>query len=137
MDGEAGVEVDNKDWAMIAVGGALAVVLGWIGYSETGDVITPEVQEEAQFGGLGIDIGERVNLGTNGAIDPNLHFWHPGYDPVPGAQKTITSRVRYPYVSGGNASTLMHHGFDAMRLGSPAGSCADDFRKHPPSEVNL
>lgn len=129
--------LDLHEKSLIVVGLSLAVVLGWIGFSESGGTTAPDVQEEGQFKGLGLDIGERVNLGTNGAIDPDLHFWHPGYDPVPDAQKVITSRVRYPYVSGGNMSTLMHHGFDAMRLGSPAGSCADDFRKAPPTEVDL
>lgn len=129
--------LSHKEWGMITVGAAFAIVVGWISFSETGQQIVPGMQTEAQFSGLGLDTGLRVNLGSNGAIDPDLHFWHPGYDPCPGAQKVITARVRYPYVSGGNLSTVMHRGFDAMKYGSPAGSCADDFRVSPPSEVNL
>ena len=122
---------------MITVGAAFAIVVGWISFTETGDQVVPDVQTEAQFSGLGLDMGTRVNLGSNGAIDPDLHFWHPGYDPAPGCQKVITARVRYPYVSGGNLSTVIHRGFDAMRNRVADGSCADDFRVNPPSEVNL
>jgi hypothetical protein len=126
--------ISNHEWAMITVGVAFAVVVGWIGFSETDDQVVPDVQTEMQFTGLGLDTGMRVNLGTNGAIDPDLHFWHPGYDPEPGGQPIITSRVRYPYVSGGNISTLIHKGFDAMCRGSAQDN---SFRVNPPSEAEL
>lgn len=126
--------ISSHQWAMITVGAAFAIVAGWVAFSETDTQIVPEVQTEMQFAGLGLDTGMRINLGTNGAIDPDLHFWHPGYDPEPGCQPVITSRVRYPYVSGGNISTLIHKGFDAMRRGSAQDNL---FRICPPSEDNL
>lgn len=126
--------LSKHEWGMITVGVAFAVVVGWISFSETGDQVVPDVQTEVQFSGLGLDMGMRGNLGSNGAIDPDLHFWHPGYDPVPGCQPVITSRVRYPYVSGGNVTTVIHRGFDAMRKGS---AMDNSFRVNPPSEVEL
>jgi hypothetical protein len=118
---------------MIAAGGGLVIALAYFAYSSTDDSLSPEVQTEAQFKGMGLDVGGRVNLGGNLSLDPLIHFWHPGLDPEPGAQKTRTLPVTYPYVSGANLSTLIHRGFDAMKYGSPD----NHWRDFPPSEETL
>jgi hypothetical protein len=127
------MSLSTHDWGMLAAGGGLVLALAYYAYSSTGDTITPEVQTEAQFKGLGLDVGGRVNVGSNLSLDPLIHFWHPGLDPEPGAQKTRTLPIKYPYVSGANLSTLIHRGFDAMKNGSPD----NHWRDFPPSEVSL
>lgn len=125
--------LSTHDWGMIAAGAGLVIALTYIAYSSTDDTVGPVVQSEAQFDAFGLDVGGRVNLGTNGAIDPLFHFYYPGYDPEPGAQKVITSKIRYPFVSGGNVSTVIHHGMDALNNRQPL-NCWMEF---PPSEATL
>ena len=121
------------EWGLVAAGGGLVIALAYVAYTSTDDRLTPEVQTEAQFSGLGLDVGARVNLGTNLSLDPLIHFWHPGLDPEPTAQKTRTLPIKYPYVSGANISTLIHRGMDAMKNGSPDNS----WREFPPSEATI
>lgn len=127
------VTLSSHDWGMIAAGGGLVIALAYFAYSSTDDKVVGEVQTEAQFKGLGLDTGARVNLGTNLSLDPLIHFWHPGLDPEPSAQKVRTLPIRYPYVSGSNISTLIHRGMDAMKNGSPD-NC---WREFPPSEATI
>lgn len=125
--------LSTHDWGMIAAGGAFVIVLGMIAHQQSGEVIVPEVQTEAQFSGLGLDLGGQLNLGTNLSLDRLLHFYHPGYDPWPGGQKLVTLPHRYPHVSGGNISTVIHRGMSAMCKGSPDNA----WRIFPPSEEDL
>jgi hypothetical protein len=127
------VQLSTHDWGLICLGGLAVVILASVANGASDSEIVPDVQTEAQFSGLGLDVGGRVNVGTNVSLDPTLHFWHPGLDPVPNAQQVTTLPVRYPYVSGGNGSTIMHRGFDALAKGSPD-NC---WRTFPPSEVSL
>lgn len=127
------MNLSTRDLGLLAVGGALVVALAYYAYNSTDDQVTPAVQTEAQFEGLGIDVSTGLNVGTNLSLDPHLHFYHPGFDPEPGAQKVITSAHRYPVVAGGNVSTIIHRGFDAMRQASPD----NRWRIDPPSEDNL
>jgi hypothetical protein len=127
------VKLSAHDWGMIAVGGALVAVIAGIAYQGSGDYPVPEVETEAQFRGFGIGIGGSLNAGTNLSLDPLIHHYHPGLDPEPDAQKLRTLPIRYPLVPGGNVSTVIHRGMDAMNNGSPD-NC---WREFPPSEVDI
>jgi hypothetical protein len=131
-------KLSNRDVGLMCVGGALTFALAYYARSNTGDVLKPQEQGENQFTGIAHGpnkpnlLGERA---SNNAIDcdPKHHFYHPGYDPEPTAQKLITLPIRYPFVSGGNISTVMHHGWSVFQKGSPD----NPWRTNPPSEVTI
>lgn len=127
------MNLSTHDWGLIALGGVLVAIIGTLAYRSTPDQLVGEIQTEAQFSGLSLDTGLRTNIDTNVSLDPLAHFYHPGLDPEPGAQKLRTLPIRYPLVSGGNASTVIHRGFSAMSEGSPD-NC---WRTFPPSEDNI
>lgn len=122
----------NKQ-ALAVLGAGVILVVLYLAQQSTGDSLAgvPKVQSEEQFSGVSSDLGNRDNTGTPLDMSPDLHFFTPGYA-CPG-QNLVVSRHRYPVVSGGNISTLIHRGFDAFKLGSPD----NGWRVQPPSEYNL
>ena len=63
-------------------------------------------------------------------MDHRIHGWHPGYDPVPGAQESIASRHRYPIHCGGNLTATMVRGMNPLLF-------PDLWGTSPPSEVDM
>lgn len=122
----------NKHALMVLGAGAILIVL-YLAQQSTGESLggVPQVQDESQFKGLADDSGGRMNVGTPLDLSADLHFFTEGYV-CPGQNVTLT-RHRYPVISGGNVSTLIHRGFDAFRLGSPD----NDWRTRPPSEYTI
>jgi hypothetical protein len=118
---------------LLVVGAGAVLIMLYLANASASDNLTgvPSVQSEEQFGGLAADIGSRENPNTMLDMSPDIHFYTPGYN-CPG-QSSILTRHRYPLVTGGNISTLIHRGFDAFKMGSPDNS----WRVQPPSEYNL
>lgn len=132
MDGEAGL-VDKSKIPLLVIGGGVVLIVLFLAQQSSGDSLmgVPSVESEEQYGGLSADVGSRDNAGTMLDMDPDIHFYSPGYN-CPG-QNSVTTRHRYPLVCGGNVSTIIHRGFDAFKLGSPDNA----WRVQPPSEYTL
>jgi hypothetical protein len=60
------------------------------------------------------------------------HYFHPGM--ACKDQKLVYTPHRYPVSCGGQITTLIHRGFDAMRKPAPQDS---DWMFQPPSEATL
>jgi hypothetical protein len=123
-----------NETAICVLGGMGIAALVYYAYSQTGSQPIPQVQGEGQAMGLGIQAGMRVNAGTPLSLDPDIHLWHPGNDPVNTGQPTVQPRHRYPAIPGGNMSTVMHKGWDSMTKDSPSGN---DWRVSPPEAAVL
>lgn len=132
MEGPGSGMNQNKIALCVLGAGAVLIVL-YLAQQSSGDSLTgvPKVESEEQFGGLAADIGSRENTGTMLDMSTDIHGYSPGYN-CPD-QETVITRHRYPLVSGGNISTLIHRGFDAFLLGSPD----NHWRTQPPSEYTL
>lgn len=63
-------------------------------------------------------------------LDTGDHYFHPNMC-YPGQDQIFTPH-RYPKVSGGNITTLIHQGFDAMRRQAPQDA---DWIEQPPADV--
>jgi hypothetical protein len=111
-----------------------AVLFAYSAYDMSDDVAVPSIQGEGQFQGMGIDSGVRFGEGTPLDMRPDVHQWHPGYDPDPYSQPVMQSRHRYPVVPGGNISSVMHQGWSQFCQNSPADN---DWRLNPPEAAVL
>lgn len=118
------MQLSEKDLALLAVGVAFSALLAYIAYdrSDTG---------QARFeSSTGITTGFNVIDTAIDALDTGDHYFHPAHS-VPGQTQIFTPH-RYPTVSGGNISTLIHQGMSALNRPAPQD---DDWRIRPPAEV--
>jgi hypothetical protein len=118
------MHLDGKAIGVIAVGAAAIMVLVYNARSQTNN---GQSRYETASGG---EAPSGLNVYAIDALDTGLHYFHPAYC-VPG-QTQIFTQHKYPIVSGGNVSTLIHHGMDALRRPAPQD---DDWRTRPPAEV--
>lgn len=95
------------------------VILGWSVYNGSGDNYK---SEEPSLVSLDANLDRMSARG----------FFHPR-DVVPG-QGVIYSRHRYPEITGGNVSTLIHHGYDQLRVPAPRDRM---WIECPPGEVQF
>lgn len=118
------MRVNSKDLAIVSVGVAFLAVLCYVAYdrSNTGQ---PRYQSST-----GIATGFNVIDTAVDALDTGDHYFHPAYC-VPGQTQIFTAH-KYPTVSGGSISTLIHQGMDALNVPAPQD---DDWRIRPPGEV--
>jgi hypothetical protein len=116
------MQFDHKDIALIAVGLGALVVIGYAARIKT-DTGQPRYESS-----LGADLTTGFNVVDR--LDTGDHYFHPSYC-VPG-QTQIWTQHKYPTVSGGNVSTLIHQGMSALRRSAPQD---DDWRTGPPAEV--
>jgi hypothetical protein len=121
--------LSERQITLALVGGIAVLALVYIASETTGEQAdgTEDVNTSVGLGLGSTDIMADVGAGVD------FHFWNPGYDPVDSTHQCVKPRLRYPRVSGGNASTVIHHGFDGMRFPGVDGEWADA----PPSEVSL
>lgn len=126
--------LNERDWGLIAVGAIMAGLVLYSATKNSGGNPVPTVETEAQFGAINADVGLRFNAGTPLDMNPNLHFYAPGYDPEPNGQPMRTLPHRYPRVTGANVSAVIHRGFDALKYGAPEDN---EWMQNPPSEANL
>jgi hypothetical protein len=131
--GGVAVQVD-KHYVMAGIGGGIVLIVLYLAMQSTGDglVSVPEVQTEAQFDTHGADFAMASNTAGQ-ALDmtPEIHFYDEGWN-CPG-QHLRAPRHRYPVVSGGNISTVMHRGMASLAQQSPD----NPWRVTPPSEDTL
>jgi len=113
-----------KDMSIILVGAGFVALLAYIAYDQS-DTPTPRYESAT-----GITTGFNVIDTAIDALDTGDHYFHPAYC-VPGQTQIFTPH-KYPTVSGGNITTLIHQGMD--RLSQPAPQ-DDDWRIRPPAEV--
>lgn len=120
------MQVNEKDLALLAVGVAFSVVLFYMarGESDTGQ---PRYEGDSD---TGIATGFNVIDTYIDRLDTGDHYFAPAYC-VPGQTQIFTAH-RYPAVSGGNISALIHQGMSALRRPAPQD---DDWRTRPPAEV--
>jgi hypothetical protein len=119
------MRLDERDWGLILAGAGFIVLLVMLAHSRTNTGQPRYQQESAAMASMAVTM-----LGIDG-LDTGDHYFHPAHC-VPG-QTQIFTQHKYPVVSGGNISTLIHRGgFD--RLAKPAPQ-DDDWLKRPPAEV--
>jgi hypothetical protein len=94
----------------------------------------PSSQKEGQAMGFGIQGDTKIAAGTPLDCSPEIHGWHPGYDPDSSAQPTMITQHRYPAIPGGNMSTVMHKGWSSMIHDAPADN---DWFLNPPEAAVL
>jgi hypothetical protein len=116
------MQVDHKSLGVAVVGLSFIGLLVLMARQRTDNTGQPRYQDDASLASLSpmaID-----------ALDTGAHYFHPNFC-VPG-QTQIWTQHRYPAVSGGNVSTLIHHGMSALRRPAPQDS---DWIERPPAEV--
>ena len=120
----------DKHVILAGLGGSIVLIALYLAMQSTGDnlVSVPEIQTEAQFDSLAVG----MNAGTPLDMTPSIHFYDEGWN-CPD-QQTVIPRHRYPVVSGGNISTVMHRGMSSLAEQSPTGN---GWRITPPSEATL
>jgi hypothetical protein len=116
--------LNEKDLGLIAVGVAIVGVLVYIAYDQTDRTGQPRYQNTPVTASLSV-----MDTAID-ALDTGDHYFHPAFC-APG-QTQIFIPHKYPAVSGGNISTLIHQGMDALRRDAPQD---DDWLKRPPGEV--
>lgn len=118
------LKLDNKDAGLILAGAAFVFLLAYIAYdkSDTGQARF----QNATFATAAFNVVDK----TLNELDTGDHFFHPAYC-VPG-QTQIYTQHKYPAVSGGSLSTLMHHGMDSLKVPAPQDN---DWIIRPPGEV--
>lgn len=125
--------MDSQRLTILGIGGVGVVILLWCARNAAGAGLAsvPKFESEAQFDGLDVDLGQRVNAGTPLDLSHDIHFFVPGYC-CPGQTLGLTQH-RYPTVSGGNMTAVINHGMSRLCEGSPD----NDWRVQPPSEVTI
>jgi hypothetical protein len=111
---------------MLLAGIVALGIFVYLGYRQSDDANTqPRYEGEAATAGLSgvFQVFEHLNTGD--------HYFHPGY--CTDGQSVRFTPHRYPAISGGNITALIHQGFDAMKYTAPQDS---DWMQQPPgSEV--
>lgn len=124
--------MENKT-ILAGLGSAIVLIVLYLAMQSTGDSLVgvPKVQTEAQFNAHGDDLYPGMSPNTPLDMTPEIHFYDEGWN-CPG-QSLRAPRHRYPIVSGGNVSTIIHRGMSAFNDGSPD----NPWRVTPPSEYTL
>lgn len=120
------MRLSEKDMAILAIGVAFSIVFFYMAHGES-DTGQPRYEGDSDTGAT---TGFNVIDTYIDRLDTGDHYFPPAYC-VPGQTQIFTAH-RYPSVSGGSISTLIHQGFDALRRPAPQD---DDWRTQPPGEV--
>lgn len=115
------MHLDDRDKALIAVGVVLLGVLLYAAYTNTDRTGQPRYEAPT---------GLTAAFGVIDSLDTGDHYFHPAH--CVDGQGVVFTAHRYPYVSGGNISTLIHQGLDALRQPAPQDA---DWIERPPGEV--
>jgi hypothetical protein len=118
------MHLDSKDIGLLAVGVTVLAVIGYIAYDQT------QSKGQPLYDASPVTAGFSVLDTAIDRLDTGDHYFHPSYC-VPGQTQIFTPH-RYPAVSGGNISTIFHHGMDRLSRKAPQD---DDWLKHSPAEV--
>jgi hypothetical protein len=118
--------VSTRDCIFLAIGVIAAGTLVYVAYDKD-ETAQPRYDSEAVMTGFDavMTVFDHLNTGD--------HYFHPGY--VTEGQQQIFTPHRYPAVSGGNITALIHQGFSGMS--QPAPQDADWFEEPPGREIML
>lgn len=118
------MQFNDKQLTMLAVGAAVVAVIALYAHLsvDDGGKGQPRYEGEAALAGIG---GAVIT-----ALDTGDHYFHPNHC-IPGQTQIFTAH-RYPAISGGNITALIHNGFDAMRRRAPQDA---DWIEQPPGNV--
>lgn len=111
--------ISNKELGFIVTGVAIAVILGYVGYLSVNVETYPDIEIAAR-GGINEPLTPFVNNRANYSVSSNSL--------VP----LVNSPHRYPNVTGGNFSALIHHGLSALNKRAPSD---DKWIECPPANV--
>jgi hypothetical protein len=123
------VKLDSRDLGLIAVGAFFVLVIAYIGYDQSEKTGQPRFSSS---------LNQSVTTGFNvidkafDHLDTGDHYFHPVFC-VPG-QTQIFTQHKYPEVTGGNISTLIHQGMSALSKPAPQDN---DWITRPPGEVQF
>lgn len=114
------MKLTTRDCLFIGIGVITAGTLVYCAYSRD-ESTQPRYDSESTMTGFDaiMTVFDHLNTGD--------HYFHPGY--VVSDQQQIFTPHRYPTVSGGNITALIHKGFSSM--GQPAPQ-DDDWLIEPP-----
>lgn len=118
------MQVNSKDMGLMLVGAAFVFVLAYMAYDKS---VTGQPRYVSN---TGFTTGFNVLDTAIDALDTGEHYFHPAYC-VPG-QTQIFTQHKYPTVSGGNITTLIHQGLDSLNVPAPQDN---DWIIRPPGEV--
>lgn len=124
------MRLDRKDFMLIMFGSLIVLFIAHVGYQRSDKTGQPRYQGVP--GGTAFVTGLNVVDTFISSLDTGEHYFHPAHS-VPG-QTQIFTQHKYPTVSGGNISTLIHQGLDAMCKPAPQD---DDWRIAPPAEIQF
>lgn len=114
------MRLSKAEMTAVTVGGAFALLIAWIAWCTNGRGAIPRYDTPSTM----------VSLAYAPNLDTGSHYFHPNY--ANDGQGQIWMAHRYPRVSGGNLSTLIHRGMDALKEPSPFDNA---WRVMPPGEV--
>jgi hypothetical protein len=122
------VKLDARDLGLITVGVGLVLLIAYVGNDQTRKTGQPRFQSSTQSVATGFNV---IDTAVD-KLDTGDHYFHPVFC-VPG-QTQIFTRHKYPEVSGGNISTLIHQGMSALCKPAPQDN---DWITRPPAEVQF
>lgn len=130
--------MNNNQTALCAILGAGVIVALYFAVSnDPNTAVVPQKEGEYQFMGLGGSAGASLKLGDETPLDlrTHVHFWDPGMNPRDANPPcgVITTPHRYPTMSGGNISNVMHNGWASVINNSPD----NDWFTTPPEAAVL
>lgn len=116
------MKITEKDLILAVFGSLVVSLFSYLAYQRSNDTAQPRYEGEAATAGLSgiLTVFEHLNTGD--------HYFHPGYC-AQGQGVTLTAH-RYPTVSGGNITALIHNGISAMSRPAPQDN---DWLESPPS----
>jgi hypothetical protein len=120
------LKLNERDLGIIAVGATVIVLILFMTRLQMDDGEKGQPRYEGELGTSGIS-GVYIE-----SLDTGDHYFHPNHC-VPGQDQIFTPH-RYPSISGGNITALIHRGFDPMRRLAPQDS---DWMIKPPSNEIL
>jgi hypothetical protein len=116
--------LNEKDLSFIAIGAIAVFVLSYCAHQNSDDGGKGQPRYDGELAGAGLFGAMVID-----ALDTGDHYFHPA-SCIPGQQQVFTPH-RYPTISGGNITALIHQGMDAMRRQAPQDS---DWIERPPGE---
>lgn len=116
------MRLNSKQLSIVAISAIIVFTLIYVARVRTDRTGQPRYESPG-------DELPTASFGVIDALDTGNHYFHPAYC-VPGQTQIFTPH-KYPNISGGNISTLIHQGMDALRRPAPQD---DDWRVRPPGE---
>lgn len=118
------MRLNEHELGVLIVGAVVIGILVYIAYDKSEQV--PQPRYTGTLPTVGLSVMDRAI----DKLDTGDHYFHPAFC-IPGQTQIFTPH-RYPTISGGNITTLIHQGMDALRRPAPQDN---DWIQRPPAEV--